>query len=106
MTTSTPWGMGMGFLPIRDMGAPLPDLTEDLAAHSTLPRLTVGHQSLVGRQNRDAHAPEHAGHGVGLRVHAQPRLRDALQARDRALAVLGVLEHDLELAAGTRVVVL
>src|SRR5215213_8082681 len=66
--TSTPLGMVMGCLPIRDIGAPLPDLAQDLAAHAALARLAVGHESLVGREDGDAHAAEHAGHVVRTQV--------------------------------------
>src|SRR5204863_2797187 len=85
-------------------GAPLPDLAEDLAAHSTLARLAVGHESLVGREDGDAHAAEHAGHVARTRVDAQAGLRDATQTGDRALAVGRVLELDLQLVAGLRLV--
>src|SRR5437763_16372850 len=96
--TSTPLGIGMGFLPMRDMGrTPLPDLAEDLAAHAALTRFAVGHESLVGREDRDAHAAEDTGHRIGLGVHAQARLRDAPEAGDRALAVGRVLQLDLQL---------
>ena len=54
-----------GFFPIRDMTRSLPDLTENLAAHAAPPRLTVGHEALVGRHDRDAHSAEHARHAVG-----------------------------------------
>src|SRR6476646_1035978 len=77
---STPLGMVMGFWPIRDMGeTPLPDLAQDFAAHAALARLAVGHEPLVGREDRDAHPAEHAGHVARARVHPEAGLRDAPQ---------------------------
>src|SRR5207248_4102233 len=85
IVTSTPFGMGIGFLPIRDIRSP--HLAEDLAAHAALARLAVGHETLVRGQDRDAHAAEHAGHRVGLRVHAQSRLGDPPHTGDRPPSV-------------------
>src|SRR5262245_2900662 len=71
MDTSTPDGTGMGFWPIlliAARSAPSPHVAEDLAADLALARLAVGQQALVGREDRDAEAAQHARDGVGLRV--------------------------------------
>src|SRR6266540_5372049 len=82
------------FADARHDRLPLPDLTEDLAADVTLARLPVGHEALVGGQDRDAHASEHTRELVGARVHAQAGLRHAPDPRDRALPVRRVLQDD------------
>src|SRR5258708_3022875 len=73
---------------------PLPDLAQDLAADAALARLAVGHQALIGGQDRDSHAAENPRDAFGLRVDAQAGTRDALQSGDRAAAVAGVLHLD------------
>src|SRR5690625_2804614 len=83
---STPDGTLIGALPIRDMLAPLPDVGEDFPAHLVVVRLTVGEQSLGGRDDRDTQPAEDLGQFGGLGVHAQAGLRDALDALDAPLA--------------------
>ena len=73
----------MGFLPTRDTALLLPDVAEDLAADLALARLAVGHEPLVGREDGDPHAAEHAGHLGCRRVDAEARLRDPAQTGDR-----------------------
>src|SRR3569623_1342590 len=59
--TVTPFGIGTGFFPIRDIcGAPLPDQREQLAAGARLPRLPVGHEPLGRTENRHAEPVAHA----------------------------------------------
>src|SRR5436190_564842 len=153
--TSTPSGMGMGCLPIRDMGryvfflrpacargragpswavdadeagtsstgeeaAADPatalrviracggrrkgtslDLRHDFAADARLARLVAGHDPARRRDNRRAHAAEDLRHLVGGDVDAPAGARDALQLGDDRLAVLGVLQAQHDLVAGT-----
>src|SRR5215218_4986752 len=92
--TSTPAGMSMGSRPIRDME--LPHVGEDFSAHALLLGLAVGQQTAGGGQDRDAEAAEHLGDLGRLRVDTEAGLRDALDARDRALAVRAELELQRE----------
>src|SRR5437763_9451493 len=85
IVTSTPDGSRMGERPTRDISSP--HVAEDLAALATLARLAVGHEALVGGQDGDAEAAEHAGQPVGLCVDPQPGLRHPAQTRDRAIAI-------------------
>ena len=48
---------------------------------ASLARLAVGHEPLTRREHGHAHAAEHPGQPVGLRVDAQPGLGHALAAR-------------------------
>src|SRR4029453_18415654 len=92
--TSTPAGMSMGSRPIRDME--LPHVGEDFPTHALLLGLAVGEQTAGSGQDRDAEAAQHLGELGRLRVHAEAGLRDALDARDRALAVRAELELQRE----------
>src|SRR5207249_2323149 len=56
--TFTPWGIGMGFLPMRDMSGSLPHVGEDFAADLLLACLAIGHHALGRRDERAAHAGE------------------------------------------------
>src|SRR6187200_3025055 len=98
--TSTPDGTGMGSLPIRDISlsclSRLPDVGEDFPTHALLVRLAVGEQALARGDDRDAESAEHLGQARVLGVHAQAGLRDPADAGDRALAVLAVLQGQLE----------
>src|SRR6478735_7070580 len=87
-------------------GCEKPSWSSILFGPWALARLAVGHEPLVGRQDGDPHATQDARYLARRRVHAQSRLRDAAQTRDRPPPVGGVLQHDPELAAGApRVVV-
>src|SRR5688572_896597 len=70
--TVTPLGTGTGIFPIRDIvsESPLPDQREELAAGARLARLTVGHQPLRGRQDRDAETVAHARDRLDAHVMA------------------------------------
>src|SRR5215213_3691425 len=100
--TSTPEGTVIGSLPMRDIATSLlvglwsPDVGEDFSAHALLVCLTVGQQSLAGRDDRDAQTTEHLWQAGVLGVHPQARLADAADAGDRALPVTPVLERDGE----------
>src|SRR6476619_5091536 len=67
--TVTLAGPGMGFLPMRDMGA-LPDLGHDLAADARCAGLVAGHDAVRGRQDGGAQAAEDLRDL--LRVHVGP----------------------------------
>src|SRR5206468_993133 len=103
IVTSTPAGSGMGDRPIRDISSP--DVAEDLAALATLARLAVGHEALIGGQDGNAEAAQHAGQPIGLGVDTQAGLRHPPQSRDRAIPIGRVLHRDLEEAARPRRVV-
>src|SRR5689334_9252144 len=93
MVTSTPAGTGIDLRPIRDMSkSPLPNEGEDFPANAPLAGLPVGQQPLGRRNDRDAQAAEHPRELVGLGVHPEAGLRNALDAGEAALAVLAVLE--------------
>src|SRR6476619_3607095 len=67
MLTSTPAGMVIGSLPIRDMAsAPLPDEGEDFPAHAPLGGLTVSQQA--GRRRDDRHAESTEGSRQAARL--------------------------------------
>src|SRR5262245_1509498 len=93
--TLTPWGTGMGFLPIRDM-APvlLPDVGEDFAAQMLLLHLAVGHHAGRGGEDRDTHAAQDRRDLVLGHVDPPARARHAHDTRDDLLAARPVLEID------------
>src|SRR4051794_25488012 len=78
--SSTPEGMGMGCLPMRDTA--LPDLRDELAADAGAACVVAGHEALGGRNDHGAHAADHARNVLRRRVGAAARLRHAAQARD------------------------
>src|SRR3954447_19768048 len=92
--TSTPFGSGIGFFPIRDMGLSLPNLAEDLAADAALGRFIAREDALGRRNDGEAEAAEHARDLLLVAVDAAARARDALDAVDDRLAVGRVLEVD------------
>src|SRR5580658_3046186 len=98
--TCTPLGMVTGSRPILDIAAPpLPDVGEDFPAHATLLGLLVGQEPARRGDDRHAEAAEDPGQVVLLRVDAQPRLGDPLDARDGALARVPVLQGDHQVPA-------
>src|SRR5512135_2292285 len=88
----TPAGRGTGFLPMRDMAAPLPDHRQELAAEVRLARLAIGHQPLRRREDGHAQAVAHAGDLPHAHVTPQPRRRDPPQLADDRLVALVVLQ--------------
>src|SRR6476661_8544930 len=92
--TSTPFGSGIGFFPIRDMGLSLPNLAEDLAADAALGRLGARQDALRRRDDGQAETVEHARDLLLVAVNAAARARDALDAVDDRLAVGRVLQVD------------
>src|SRR6516164_6697901 len=104
MVTCTPLGMVTGSRPILDIAAPLlPDVGEDFPAHAALLGLLVGQQPAGGGDDRHAEAAEHPGQAVLLRVDPQPWLGHPLDAGDRTLARVAVLEGDHQVLADLRV---
>src|SRR5262249_9162425 len=98
--TSTPEGTGMGLRPTRDISATSPDVAEDLAAHATLARLAVGHETLARGQDSYTETAEHTRHVLGLGVDPETRLGDAPEPGDHPLALGRVLHGDRERVAG------
>src|SRR5712664_2449260 len=94
--TFTPWGIGMGFLPMRDMSCPLPHVGEDFAADLLLAGLAVGHHALGGRDERDTHAGEDRRDLIVGDVDAPPRRGHTHEAGDHLLVADAVLEVDAE----------
>src|SRR5256885_130433 len=92
--TSTPFGSGIGFLPIRDMGLSLPDLAGGLAADAALGGLAARQDALRRRDDGEAEPVEHARDLLLVAVDVAARARDALDAVDDRLAVGRVLEVD------------
>src|SRR4029453_1644968 len=88
----TPLGMGMGFLPIRDMVWPLPHVGEDLAAHLLLAGVAIRHHAAGRGHHGHAHPGEDVGNLVVRDVHPTPRRGDAHQAGDDLLVAVPVLQ--------------
>src|SRR5262245_42794683 len=95
----TPDGTTTGFLPMRDIGWPLEDVTEDFAAHVFLASARIRHHALGRRQDGDAQAVGHGSQIPHRLVDATAGLGHAFDLADRRLAV-GVLQLDLELGWG------
>src|SRR5947209_4433319 len=98
----TPAGTGIGCFPIRDMVRlwGLPDPRHDLTADALAASVVSGHDSSGGRDDGRAHAALDAGHVGVVDVDATARTRDALDAGDDRLALLGVLQRHGQLLAG------
>src|SRR5215216_7182779 len=90
--TLTLVGSSMGCLPIRLMS--LPDEAHDFAADSPLFCRARRDQPARRRQDRDAHAAEHARQAVLARVDTAAGLRHTLEVGDDPLAAPAVLEVD------------
>ena len=94
-STSTPPGTSIGCFPIRLMRSS-PHEGEDLAADAFLGCVAVRHDSLRRGHDRDAQSAQHARQLVALRVDAAAGRGDPLDAGDRPLAPLAVLQPDAE----------
>src|SRR6266540_1003642 len=93
--TSTPEGMVMGCLPIRDISLPrLPDVRENFPAHAKLLGLAVGQHSSRSGQDSDAQPAQHPGYLFLVRIDSPPRRRHPLQAAHGALPIGAVLQAD------------
>src|SRR5690606_2086116 len=80
-----------------------PHVGEDFPADALLARLAVREEARGGGQDRHAQSAENRGDLGRACVDAQTRLRDALDAGDRALAVRPVLQVDRERLTDARV---
>src|SRR5450759_3640522 len=102
----TPFGMGIIFLPIRDINSfqlpassfQLPHVTEHFAADAGLHRFAAGHDPAGGRQDAGAEAREDVRDIVAAEVDAAARTADALDADDDALPARPVLQLHAERA--------
>src|SRR5262249_3168479 len=91
--TFTPWGTGIGFLPIRDMaGGSLPHVGEDFPAEMLPFALAVGHDAAGRGPDCGPNGPEDGRQLVVGRVHAAARPGYAGQSRDDLLAARPVLQ--------------
>src|SRR5581483_3813766 len=108
--TVTPFGIAIGFFPIRDIAgyskrlkdqgarlkikAPLlPHVTKHFSADAGLDRGAAGHDAARRRQDARPQAGEDIRHIVAAEVDAAARTADALEAGDQPLAVRTVLEE-------------
>src|SRR5688572_14797339 len=108
--TVTPFGIGIGFLPIRDitefpvgprpkacgprgLRPSSPYVAEHFAAHARLAGGPARHHAARGRQNAGAEAAEHRRHVLDAEVDATAGAADALEPADHALAVRAVLQE-------------
>src|SRR6476469_5888216 len=66
--TVTPLGTAMGFLPIRDISSPLPDVAKHFAADAGFRGFLAGHDTARRRENRGAEAAHDARHFLGTEV--------------------------------------
>src|SRR5207244_3252315 len=94
--TSTAEGNVIGALPMRDMTNSSPHVAEDLTADAPLTRLTVGHETLAGRQDGHTETAEHSGQLVGTGVDTQSRLRHPPETGDGPSPIRRILHVDLE----------
>src|SRR5882762_6701443 len=88
----TPLGSGTGLRPIRDIGPPLPDHREQLAADTGGAGFAVGHQALRRTEDRHPQAVLHSRNLACLHVAPESGRGDTLQrANDgRVVVVLEV----------------
>src|SRR6185503_6498722 len=100
----TPFGIVMGFLPIRDIsqlsavgiGRPLPNVAEDFAADAGLHRRASGHHAARRGEDARAQPRQHFRHVLLAEVDAAARAADPLDARNQLLAVRPVLEEQAQ----------
>src|SRR5437899_10174119 len=78
---------------------PLPDVSEDFAAHALSCCLTVGEQARRRGDDRHAEATQNTGQVGGFRIDAQAGLGHPAQPSDAAFTARAVLElHHQRLA--------
>src|SRR5436190_17699933 len=82
--TVTPFGRVIGFRPMRDM-VRLPDVAEDLAAHTRLGGGAAGHKTLRSREDIDAETAVDAGNPVLAAIDPAARTRHPLKVGDDLL---------------------
>src|SRR5690606_26781888 len=96
MRTSTPPGIWIGSLPIRDMSTPSPDVAEHFTTDPLATCLAVGHETLARGQDSYAEATEDSFDLVVLAVDPQTRLGHPSDARNDTAAFRRVLHVDLQ----------
>src|SRR5690606_33937949 len=85
--SSTPFGIGIGFLATRDIvRLPLGNQADDFATHAFGAGSAVSHDALRGGNDRDAQTTEDPGQRVLAAVLPEARARHALQPLDDRLA--------------------
>src|SRR6266496_4206422 len=95
--TFTPEGTGMTLRPTRDIvPSSLPDVAEDVAAHSLARGRASGHDPAGGGEDVDAEAAVHAGDLVLAAVDPAARAAHPLQVGDDALHAGAVLQDDAQ----------
>src|SRR5687768_12380290 len=90
--TSTPFGSGISFFPIRDMALSLPDLAEHFAADAGLRGLDAREDALGGRDDGQTETAQNLRDLFLATVDAAARARNALDAVNDRLAVFRVLQ--------------
>src|SRR3954447_13306259 len=109
--TVTPFGIVIGFLPIRDMfvsrrswwSRVLPDITEHFAADADLDGFPPGHHAARRGQDAGAEPGQHLGHVVVAEIDTAAGAADPLDSGDEPLPVRPVFqEHPQHLADGRR----
>src|SRR5690625_1384737 len=92
--TSTPAGIGIGWLPMRDTTAtslrPLPNVADYFSADALLTGLSVAHDPLRRGHDRHAEPSQHPRDLILARVYPAPGLADALQPRNDSLPIRAV----------------
>src|SRR5689334_5058373 len=94
--TLTPCGIGMGFLPMRDMSGSLPHVGEDFAADLLLAGFAVGDDTTGRRQERDAHAGQDRRDLVVGDVDPAARRRHAHEPGNHLLVAAAVFQIDAQ----------
>src|SRR5688572_2238985 len=104
--TVTPFGIGIGFLPILDIASSVssawakatnsPYVAQDFAADAGLFGGPPRHHAARRRQNRGAEAAQHRWHVVDAEIDAAAGPADALETADHAFPVGAVLQEDAD----------
>src|SRR5258708_11006283 len=99
--TVTPLGIGIGFLPIRDIRSALapgvfvrtllPDFAQQFAAYTFAACLSSRHHTPRRGKDVDPHAPKHAGNLCAAHIDAASRPRHPLGLRNGSLIVSATL---------------
>src|ERR1041385_2493934 len=93
--TVTPFGIVIGFLPIRDI-VHSPHIAEHFAADARFHGRLTRHDAARRRQDARAEAGQHVRHVVPAEIDAAARTADPLDAGDQTLAPRTVLEKSPE----------